>query len=127
MERRDQQPLPDKQYFKIGEVSELVGVDPHVLRYWEAEFKVIKPLRAGSRQRLYRRSDVENLLRIRGLLYDQGYTIAGARKALKETIAGEEKPAARKTTPPPVDTGRSQELVSSLKEGLSELKRLLES
>lgn len=75
--------FPDKIYFRIGEVSQLVGVDPHVLRYWETEFAVVKPFRGKSKQRLYRRQDVENLLRIKTLLYDQGYTISGARKHLK--------------------------------------------
>lgn len=76
--------IPDRVYFRIGEVSSLVGVDPHVLRYWESEFKVIKPRRAKSKQRLYRRKDVENLLRIKTLLHDEGYTIAGARRLMKE-------------------------------------------
>jgi DNA-binding transcriptional MerR regulator len=60
-----------------------VGVDTHVLRYWETEFALIKPFRGKSKQRLYRRQDVENLLRIKGLLHDEGYTISGARKFLK--------------------------------------------
>lgn len=80
--------IPDRVYFRIGEVSSLVGVDPHVLRYWESEFKVIKPRRAKSKQRLYRRKDVENLLRIKTLLHDDGYTIAGARRLLKESGSG---------------------------------------
>ena len=75
--------IPDKIYFRIGEVSHLVGVDTHVLRYWETEFAIIKPFRGKSKQRLYRRQDVENLLRIKGLLHDEGYTISGARKFLK--------------------------------------------
>jgi len=61
----------------------MVGVDPHVLRYWESEFPLIRPHRGRSRQRLYRRRDVENLLRIRTLLHDEGYTISGARKVLR--------------------------------------------
>ena len=77
--------IPDRVYFRIGEVSSLVGVDPHVLRYWESEFKIIKPRRAKSRQRLYRKKDVENLLLIKTLLHDEGYTIAGARRLLKES------------------------------------------
>ncbi len=120
MDSKDHRLLPDKQYFKIGEASELVGVDPHVLRYWESEFKIIKPLRAGSRQRLYRRHDLENLLRIRELLYDQGYTIAGARQALKGTV-----PAVGSGT----DKDRavlSSEFVGSLKQELYELMKLLE-
>lgn len=75
--------IPDKIYFRIGEVSRLVGVDTHVLRYWETEFAIIKPFRGRSKQRLYRRQDVENLLRIKGLLHDEGYTISGARRFLK--------------------------------------------
>lgn len=86
-ERKD---IPDKVYFRIGEVSDLVGVEPHVLRYWESEFSVIRPRRAKSNQRLYRRQDVENLLLVKTLLHQQGYTISGARKLLKSqgTIEG---------------------------------------
>lgn len=75
--------IPDKKYFRIGEVGKLVGVDPHVLRFWETEFKIIRPQRAKSKQRLYRKKDVENLLRIKVLLHDEGYTISGARRVLK--------------------------------------------
>jgi len=77
--------IPDRVYFRIGEVSSIVGVDPHVLRYWESEFKVIKPRRAKSKQRLYRRQDVEKLLQIKSLLHDEGYTIAGAKRLLKQS------------------------------------------
>ena len=79
----DFQKIPDKIYFRIGEVSKLVGVDAHVLRYWETEFTMIKPFRGKSKQRLYRRQDVKNLLHIKTLLHDEGYTISGARKYLK--------------------------------------------
>ena len=78
--------IPEKVYFRIGEVSGLVGVDPHVLRYWESEFSVIRPRRAKSNQRLYRRKDVENLLLIKTLLHGKGYTISGARKLIKKSI-----------------------------------------
>ncbi len=77
--------IPDKLYFKIGEVSKLADVAPHVLRYWESEFSDIKPKRANSRQRLYRREDVELILIIKNLLHTQGYTIAGARKLILES------------------------------------------
>lgn len=73
----------DKLYFKIGEVSKIVGVKPYVLRYWETEFSVIKPGKTRSKHRLYRRKDVETLLRIKDLLHGRRYTIEGARKALK--------------------------------------------
>ncbi|HBI14177.1 MAG TPA: MerR family transcriptional regulator [Desulfobulbaceae bacterium] len=76
--------IPDKVYYRIGEVSGLVGVEPHVLRYWESEFKLIRPRRAKSKQRLYRRQDIETLLLIRDLLHDRGYTISGARKFLDQ-------------------------------------------
>lgn len=74
--------LPSKLYFRIGEVSQLVGVEPHVLRYWEREFRSIRPSKSAKGQRVYSRRDVENLLRVRELLYAQGFTIAGARKRL---------------------------------------------
>lgn len=76
--------IPDKVYFRIGEVSGIVGVDAHVLRYWESEFTAIKPVRGKSRQRLYRRRDVELLLHIKDLLHRQGYTIAGAQKMVQQ-------------------------------------------
>jgi DNA-binding transcriptional MerR regulator len=74
--------IPDKLYFKIGEVAKMAEVPTHVLRYWESEFSGIRPKRASSRQRLYRRQDVELILKIKVLLHHQGYTIAGARKVL---------------------------------------------
>ena len=76
--------LPDKIYFKIGEVSRIVGVEPYVLRYWETEFELLKPGKAPSRHRLYKKKDVELLLEIKRLLYAEGFTIEGARKKLKE-------------------------------------------
>ena len=77
-------PIPDKLYFKIGEVAEITGVKPYVLRYWESEFKMVNPSKSRSRQRLYRKSDVELIFRIKELLYEERYTINGARKKLKE-------------------------------------------
>lgn len=75
--------IPDKLYFKIGEVSRIVGVEPYVLRYWETEFREVSPIKSRMKQRLYRRKDVEMLLKIRDLLYRQRFTIDGARKRLK--------------------------------------------
>ncbi len=77
--------LPEKLYFKIGEVSTLAGVEPYILRYWESEFKLIKPYRTKTNQRLYRKKDVEAVLKIKKMLYEQKFTIAGAKKKLKET------------------------------------------
>jgi DNA-binding transcriptional MerR regulator len=75
--------LPPKLFFRIGEVAGLVGVEPHVLRYWEREFRSIRPTKSAKGQRVYTRKDVENLLRVRDLLYRDGFTIAGAKKKLQ--------------------------------------------
>ena len=80
-EASDGPQIPDKLYFRIGEVARIVGVDAHVLRYWESEFKM-KPHRSSSGQRLYRKTDLSRFLRIKRLLHDEGYTIAGARRVL---------------------------------------------
>jgi DNA-binding transcriptional MerR regulator len=79
--------VPSKLYYRIGEVAELVGVEPHVLRYWEREFRTIRPTKSPKGQRVYSRRDVENLLRVRQLLYGEGFTIAGAKKQLKQPDA----------------------------------------
>jgi len=76
--------IPNKLYFKIGEVSKITGVEPYVLRYWESEFKNIKPSRTQSKQRIYRRKDVELILEIKRMLYEEKLTIAGALKKLRE-------------------------------------------
>src|SRR5215475_11191757 len=75
--------IPDKLYFKIGEVSELLGVEPYVMRYWETEFPALSPKKSGTGHRLYRRKDVELLLRIKHLLYERRFTIEGARQSLQ--------------------------------------------
>src|SRR5581483_2663656 len=85
--------IPDKLYFKIGEVSDLLGVEPYVLRYWETEFPVLSPKKSGTGHRLYRRKDVELLLRIKHLLYEKRFTIEGARQSL-QSQAKAPKPAA---------------------------------
>jgi DNA-binding transcriptional MerR regulator len=79
--------LPSKLFFRIGEVAGLVGVEPHVLRYWEREFRSIRPTKSAKGQRVYSRKDVENLLRVRDLLYRDGFTIAGAKKRLQRPTA----------------------------------------
>jgi DNA-binding transcriptional MerR regulator len=74
--------IPDKLYFRIGDVAKLCGVEPYVLRFWESEFPQLRPNKSGTGQRLYRRRDVEMALRIKRLLYTEGYTITGARQAV---------------------------------------------
>jgi len=84
--------IPDRRYFKIGEVCALTGVKQHVLRYWESEFKILNPSRAGSRQRLYHRSDIETILAIKSLLKEKGFTISGAIKALANETGSDSEP-----------------------------------
>ena len=83
-------PIPGKRYFTIGEVSELCSVKPHVLRYWEQEFPQLKPVKRRGNRRYYQRQDVLMIRQIRGLLYEQGYTIGGARLQLTETLEPKE-------------------------------------
>jgi DNA-binding transcriptional MerR regulator len=88
--------IPDKLYFRIGEVAELLGVEPYVLRYWESEFPLLAPKKSGAGHRLYRRKDVELLLRIKQLLYEKRFTIQGARQWLQtERRPRKARPAGR--------------------------------
>jgi DNA-binding transcriptional MerR regulator len=83
--------IPNKLYFKIGEVSEITGMEPYVIRYWESEFKSIKPSRTQSNQRVYRRKDVESILEIKRMLYEEKLTIAGARRKLQDKKVQDKK------------------------------------
>jgi DNA-binding transcriptional MerR regulator len=101
--------LPDKQFFKIGEAADIVGVKAHVLRYWESEFAGVRPLKTRGAHRMYRRCDVELLCLIRRLLYEEGFTIPGAKKRVAElrkarSEAGEDRRAS-------LDARASRELV----------------
>lgn len=115
--------IPDKLYFKIGEVAKMADVPTHVLRYWESEFSGIKPKRASSKQRLYRRQDVELILNIKSLLHEQGYTIAGARKLIQ---SGEKipQPVKEKKTKVKKDI---LEPLSQIKQELLHLQDLLQA
>jgi DNA-binding transcriptional MerR regulator len=104
--------IPDKLYYKIGEVSRIAGVPTHVLRFWESEFPKIAPKRTASGQRLYARKEVERVLAIKDLLYRRRFTIEGARQHLK-TAGGEE------TTDP-------QQLLEEVREELTQLRRQLD-
>ena len=86
-------PIPAKRYFTIGEVSELCGVKPHVLRYWEQEFTQLKPVKRRGNRRYYQHHEVLLIRRIRELLYDQGFTISGARNRLDELVSEPARPA----------------------------------
>ena len=104
--------IPGKRYFTIGEVSELCGVKPHVLRYWEQEFPQLKPVKRRGNRRYYQRGDVIMIRQIRALLYDQGFTIGGARNRLDGQEARE-------------DVTQSQQLVRQMRTELEELLKIL--
>ena len=101
--------IPDKLYFRVGEVSRITGLEAHVLRFWESEFPQIRPKRTDAGQRLYRKKDVQTILDIKDLLYRQKFTIPGARQYLKNRTAN----------PPPIS-------LSELREALLDVRRLLE-
>lgn len=107
--------IPDKLFFRIGEVSQLVGVEPYVLRYWESEFPGLSPKKSNTGQRMFRRKDVELLLNIKHLLYNEKFTIEGARKALKAAKQSEEKPRGAAT----------QEVLFPMDDPLPEIRREL--
>ena len=139
--------IPEKLFFRIGEVCDLIKVQPHVLRYWETEFPMLAPQKNRAGQRVYRRKDVEMVLRIRDLLYEEKFTIAGAKKRLLDEMRGgsgrarpaeeivEEEPATAPAThasPPiattdePVST-QSRTVLRKLKSDLEDLLTRLNS
>ena len=112
--------IPDKLYFRIGEVARLCRLPAYVLRFWETEFPQLKPVKSSTGQRMYRRRDVENVLRIKKLLYEEGFTIAGARQQLK----AESKPA-QKQGGLPFPTQPSSESLKKVRQGLQEILGIL--
>src|SRR5688572_26000565 len=104
-----------KLYYGIGEVSDIVGVQPHVLRYWETEFRSIRPQKSSKGQRVYSRRDVEKLLRVKDLLKNQGFTIAGARKKLREPDARVENEVREQ---PKADPSKMKEALSAIREDI---------
>lgn len=115
--------IPDKLYFRIGEVAKLCEVAPYVLRFWESEFPQLKPNKGGTGQRLYRRRDVEMALRVKTLLYDEGYTIAGARQYLKGELRSREPEVipANEAAPVSSDTQKLQRLRADMQSLLAML------
>ena len=114
--------IPDKLYFRIGDVAKLCRLPAYVLRFWETEFPQLKPSKGSTGQRMYRRRDVENVLRIKRLLYEEGYTIAGARERLR----AEHRPAKTQTGlpfPKPV----SSDGLKRVRQGLKEILSILSS
>ncbi|HUS67990.1 MAG TPA: MerR family transcriptional regulator [Kofleriaceae bacterium] len=110
--------IPDKEYFRIGEVAEMAGVEPYVLRFWETEFPRLRPSKGRTSQRVYSRRDVGLVLRIRDLLYEEGYTIEGARRRLRG--AGEKDGAASELP------ARTRAVLDRVRKEAEELLRLLD-
>jgi DNA-binding transcriptional MerR regulator len=112
--------IPDKLYFRIGEVSRLCGLPAYVLRFWETEFPQLKPTKSSTGQRMYRRLDVENVLRVKKLLYEEGFTIAGARQHLRAEVK-------KKQNPLPFSAPSEDNLtqIRQLRQGLKEILGLL--
>jgi DNA-binding transcriptional MerR regulator len=119
-ERELGQTIPDKLYYKIGEVSRITGVKPHVLRYWESEFKEIRPYKSRSLQRLYRKKDIELILRIKKLLYEDLFTISGAKRKIKDS------PEKAKQMDLPFNGEAYKRILAEIKKGLKEITRSLE-
>ena len=112
--------IPDKLYFRIGEVASLCCLPAYVLRFWETEFPQLKPVKSSTGQRMYRQRDVENVLRIKKLLYDEGFTIAGARQHLKAEL----KPS-RRQDGLPFPKPRSADHLKKVRQGLQEILGIL--
>jgi DNA-binding transcriptional MerR regulator len=111
--------IPDKLYFRIGEVADLCRLPAYVLRFWESEFPQLKPVKSSTGQRMYRRKDVESVLRIKELLYEQGFTIAGARQQFRSELHEH-----KKQHPLPFPSQRPAEL-AHIRHGLQEILGIL--
>jgi DNA-binding transcriptional MerR regulator len=114
--------IPDKLYFRIGEVADLCRLPAYVLRFWETEFPQLKPTKSSTGQRMYRRRDVEHVVRIKHLLYTEGYTIAGAREQIRQEARG-----ARAQGALPFAPARSRGEWKRVRQGLQEILNLLSS
>ena len=124
--REDENPISyDRLYYRIGEVSRITGLKPHVLRYWESEFRVIKPHKGGSLQRLYRRKDLDLIVKIKKLLYEEGFTIAGAKKKIRDLERLENKQMKLKLVEKG-SNGKDNEFLITIKEELRGIRKMLE-
>jgi DNA-binding transcriptional MerR regulator len=119
------QPVPKRLYYRIGDVCRIVGVEPHVLRYWETEFSALAPPKNKAGQRTYRPKDIELILMIRRLLYEEGYTIAGARRKLVRGTAGTEKVARAISVAPPKEKKPRPAPAQRLNQVREELENIL--
>jgi len=115
----------ERLYYRIGEVSRITGLKPHVLRYWESEFRVIKPHKEGSFQRLYRRKDLDLILKIKKLLYEDGFTIAGAKKKIRDVERAENSQTQWRLVGKKPE-GKDHELLVTVREELKGIREILE-
>jgi DNA-binding transcriptional MerR regulator len=117
----DPKKIPNKLFFKIGEVCEITDTQPYVLRYWESEFPMLAPAKNSSGQRIYRRRDIETVFRIKELLYDEGFTIAGAKKRIEAEMSGR----GPTPQPTPAPTEGDDRVRAALREVRDELRQIL--
>jgi DNA-binding transcriptional MerR regulator len=117
--------IPDRLFFRIGDVGEIAGVETYVLRFWESEFPMLAPKKTSNGQRQYRRKDVETVLEIKRLLYAEGYTIAGARKVLHDRVRVKKQPQAQKQQTPLPFAQRSSDDPPPLRNIKKELQEIL--
>ena len=115
----------ERLYYRIGEVSRITGLKPHVLRYWESEFKVIRPYKGGSLQRLYRKKDLDLILKIKKLLYEDGFTIAGAKKKIRDLEKAANKQMKLKLIEKG-SNGKDSQLLDAIREELNGIRKMLE-
>jgi DNA-binding transcriptional MerR regulator len=110
--------MPEKTYFRIGEVAKITGVKAYVLRFWETEFRMMTPPKSRSKQRMYRRRDIETILKIKHLLYERRFTIKGARRYLLDSAREQREPGGRRVALP-------AEELAELRKELLDLRRML--
>jgi DNA-binding transcriptional MerR regulator len=124
--REEEHPLSSERlYYRIGEVSRITGLKPHVLRYWESEFKIIRPYKGGSLHRLYRKRDLELILKIKKLLYEEGFTISGAKKKIRDLERAENREAKLKGVEGTLER-KNRELLAAIREELKGIRKILE-
>ena len=126
MKREVENPISQERlYYRIGEISRITGIKPHVLRYWESEFKVIKPHKGVSLQRLYRRKDLDLILKIKKLLYEDRFTISGAKKKIRDMERAENRQLKLKFFEKR-SNGKNHELLIAIQEELKGIRKLLD-
>ncbi len=117
--------IPEKLFFKIGEVAEIAGIKPHVLRFWESEFGMLRPVKSRTGHRVYRKKDLETVLQIRKLLYEEGYTISGAKKKLFQKDKSSDSNQEALSSEEESDQDEKAEFLNKLKDNLLSILEIL--